>query len=184
MTVMGPGCAWPAHAPRTFHSVNVEIARFPNEGLSFKYPARWHAYWWNEGPSTLSTLITVLSPSRLRNPCSRSISTSGIRIFCGYPIHRLPAGGILVTWTATGFPTGSGITKFNDTIGGRRALVTATAPGFCSQIGGDETITATILRTGADNWFTMTGCVRGPRLRQSEQAIKKMLRSVRVVGWS
>jgi hypothetical protein len=159
----------------------VKLARFTRYGLSFRYPATWRARSWNDA-SSFSALITYLSTSQLRNPCTRSTTATSISVSCGEPIRRLPAGGLLVTWTANGFPGGPGITKTNSLIGGRPAVVMAGVLEPCAGIGGDEAITVKILRAVADNWYTMTACLRAPGVRQDELAVRAMLKSVRISG--
>lgn len=70
----------------------------------------------------------------------------------------------------------------NSIIGGRPAVVTTRVPGTCAGLGADETITAKILRAAADNWYTMTACLRGPGVRPDELAVRAMLGSVRISG--
>lgn len=180
VTAGSAGCAPAGHSSADPRPVTVNLARFTGQGLSFRYPGTWQARSWND-VSSFSALITYLSPSQLHSPCTRSSTATSISMSCGYPVRQLPAGGLLVTWTANGFPGKSGITTSNSVIGGRPAMVTTSAPGSCAGIGGDETITATIPRA-ADNWYTMTACLRAPGLRQDELAVRAMLRSVRISG--
>lgn len=154
------------------------MARFTGSGLSFQYPAGWRARSWQD-VSSFSALITYLSSTRLHNPCTETVTATFTRASCGYPIQQLPDGAILVTWTADGSPAGPGSTKVNATIGGLPAVLTTSVPGSCAEIGADATVTAQIVRPGADNWYTMTACMRAPSLHADELAVAAMLRSVR-----
>jgi hypothetical protein len=136
--------AEPAHPVRT--------VSFSAVGLSFRYPATWHAGTWND-VSSFSALIVYLSTGQQH--------------------------GVMVRWSADGFP-GFRLPEPNATIGGRPALETKTSGGWCASLGGTETITVTIPRDIPDNSFQMQACLSAPNLPQQEAQISAMLSTVRI----
>lgn len=178
MAAGASACASPGPGSSASSLATGETAHFTGNGLSFEYPAAWRSQWW-EDTSSFSHLITYLSPSTLHNPCSQSTTATSRSVSCGFPIQELPAGGVLVTWTVNGF-FGAGRIKANATVDDHAAVVTKNRPGSCAPIGGDETITVEIRRAAADNWYTMTACIRAPGLHQDELVVQKMLKTVRI----
>jgi hypothetical protein len=100
-------------------------------------------------------------------------------VICGSPVSELPAGGVLVRWSADGFPTWN-MPKANTIVGSRPAAETRTSGGWCASLGAPETITVIIPRGVTDNWYQMDACLRGPGLPQQEAQIAFMLSSVRI----
>lgn len=101
---------------------------------------------------------------------------------CGRPLDVLPPGGILVSWGNASFldPSPSGGAATNTSIAGFPSTVTTERPGQCSDLGGDETITARIYQPNRSD-FLMRACLRGPDLsRSGEQLVVSMLASVTV----
>jgi hypothetical protein len=100
-------------------------------------------------------------------------------VTCGDPIGALPSGGVLVRWSADGFP-GFRLPKPDATIGGRPALETKTSGGWCASLGGTETITVTIPRDTPDNSYQMQACLSAPNLPQQAAQISAMLSTVQI----
>jgi hypothetical protein len=154
-------------------------ASFSARGLAFRYPANWRSDTWSSDLSNFPALIVYLSTSRLKVPCVVRTSPGRIAETCEYPIRILPPGGILVRWNANSLP-GWHVSRTNATVAGRKVVETRTSGGWCVTLGGTETITVMIPRTGPGNWYQMDACLRGPRLAQQETEISSMLRSVRI----
>lgn len=152
-------------------------ANFTAMGLSFRYPVAWRSGTWNDDVSSFTALIVDLSTARLHDPCTATTSPGEESVTCGYPLGKLPLGGILVSWDADGFPAWQS-PKTNTTIAGRRAVETRTTGGWCSSLGGTETITVIIPRDATDNWYQMDACLRAPGMPQHEAQVSAMLSTV------
>jgi hypothetical protein len=148
-------------------------------GLAFRYPANWRSGSWRSDEPRLSALIVYLSTSRLRGPCVVRTGPGRMAETCKYPIAVLPPGGVLVRWSANGFPAWR-IPKANTTVAGRQAVETRISGGWCAMLSGTETITVMIPRAAPDNWYQMDACLRSPGLAQQEAEISSMLRSVEI----
>jgi hypothetical protein len=173
------GCAATGH-PGPVRSATPVTSGFSSMGLTFRYPAAWQSATASSDVSSFSAVIVFLSTSPLSNPCTTvTISPGHVSKSCGFPLSKLPARGILVRWSAEGFP-GSRTPKANITVGGRPAAETTTTGGWCATLGGTETITVTIPRTAGGNWYEMDACLSGPGRSQHEANISSMLNSVRI----
>jgi hypothetical protein len=153
---------------------------FSAMGLSFRYPATWHAGAWND-VSSFTALIVYLSTGQQYYPCSVTTSPGEKTVTCGDPMGTLAPGGVLVRWDLDGFP-GFRLTKPNATIAGRPALETKTSGGWCASLGGSETISVIIPRDQPDNWYSLNACLSAPNLPQQEAQISAMLHTVQIVG--
>lgn len=179
--VLAAGCATvtgghptPAVAARA-----APTASFSAMGLSFRYPASWHPLTPRAGFSDFSAFIVYLSTSRLTGTCVARTSPGRIAETCALPLRVLPPGGVLISWSAHGFPAWH-LPKANTTVAGRRAVETRTSGGWCANLGGTQTITVLIPRSAAGNWYQMDACLRGPGLTQREAQTSSMLGSVRI----
>jgi hypothetical protein len=146
-----------------------------NGDLSLDYPMSWHSVRY-ERRSSFTTLLEYLTNQRLHPPC-----TDGS---CAWPIDHLSPGGVLVSWSADGFPGWTlAKTRGKSTrVGNRPAKVLEQYPGSCRQIGGDVTITVDIPRPAAGNYYSMMACIREPGSTKATESIRDMLSSVRVKG--
>ncbi|MGH3230097.1 MAG: hypothetical protein ACRDOA_16260 [Streptosporangiaceae bacterium] len=158
----------------------VPTVSFSAMGLSFRYPATWHARTWND-VSSFTASIVYLSTGRQYNPCTITYSPGEKSVTCTSPVSTLPPGGVLVQWSADGFP-GFRLPKPDATIAGRPALETRTSGGWCASLGGTETITVTIPRDAPDNLYQMQACLSAPNLPQQEAQISAMLHTVRIAA--
>jgi hypothetical protein len=156
----------------------VPTVSFSAMGLSFRYPATWHAGTWND-VSSFTALIVYLSTGPQHDPCTVTTGPGMNTVTCGDPIGTLPSGGVLVRWSADGFP-GFRLPEPDATIGGRPALETKTSGGWCASVGGTETITVTIPRDIPDNSYQMQACMSAPNLAQQEAQISAMLSTVEI----
>jgi photosystem II stability/assembly factor-like uncharacterized protein len=158
------------------------LAHFSAYDLSFDYPARWRAYKY-ENTSSFSSVLVYLSTQGLHDPCTRSQSGGNTSISCGQPLDHLNDGAVLVTWTSNGFPrwTIDGEKGNHTSIGGQPAVLRTDKPGDCAQIGGEETITATIARDAPSNFYRMVACLNGRNRAADERDVNAMLQSV-VIG--
>ncbi len=122
---LAAGCASAAsvHPAAAVKTATAATASFSAMGLAFRYPVSWRSGSWPTDQSNFSALIVYLSTSRLKGPCAVSISPGRIAETCKYPIAVLQPGGVLVRWSANGFPTWH-MPKANMTVAGRpRQLV-------------------------------------------------------------
>jgi hypothetical protein len=174
-----PAAAVKAPAAAAVKAPAAATARFSAMGLAFRYPVSWRSGTWPTDQSNFSALIVYLSTSRLKGPCVVSISPGRIAETCEYPIATLPPGGVLVRWSANGFPTWH-MPKANMTVAGRKAVETRTSGGWCATLRGTETITVMIPRAASGSWYQMDACLRRPGLAQQEAEISSMLKSVRI----
>ena len=158
----------------------VPTVSFSAMGLSFRYPATWHAGTWND-VSSFTALIVYLSTGQQYYPCSVTTSPGEKTVTCGDPMGTLAPGGVLVRWDLDGFP-GFRLTKPNATIAGRPALETKTSGGWCASLGGSETISVIIPRDQPDNWYGLNACLSAPNLPQQEAQISAMLHTVSIGG--
>ena len=124
-------------------------------------------------------MIVYLSTGQQHDPCTVTSGPGEKTVTCGDPMGTLPSGGVLVRWSADGFP-GFRLPKPNVTIGGRPALETKTRGGWCASLGGTETITVTIPRDTPDNLYEMEACLSVPNLPQQEAQISAMLHTVQI----
>jgi hypothetical protein len=179
---LASGCAdaISAHPAAAVKQRAPATASFSAMGLAFRYPVSWRSGTWSSDLSSFSALIVYLSTSRLRFPCAVRTGPGRIAETCEYPIAVLPPGGVLVRWSANGFPAWH-MPKANTTVAGRKAVETRTSGGWCVTLGGAETITVMIPRAAPGNWYQMDACLRGPRLAQQEAQISSMLKSVRII---
>lgn len=155
-------------------------ASFSVTGLAFRYPASWRrSRTWSDVSSFSASIVYLSNTSRLRAPCVTSTSPGRIAQTCEYPLRALPPAGVLVRWSANGFP-GWRRPKANTIIAGREATEIRTSGGWCAPLRATETITVIIPRATRDNWYQMDACLRAPGLPRQEAQISSMLRSVRI----
>jgi hypothetical protein len=156
-------------------------ASFTVMGLAFRYPASWQRSrtWASDQPGFPRLMVYLSSTTRLKAPCLTSTIPGRIAQTCEYPIRALPRAGVLVRWTASGFPDWH-MPKPNTAIAGRRAVETRTIRGWCAPLHATETITVIIPRAAPGNWYQMDACLRSPGLPQQEARISSMLKSIRI----
>jgi hypothetical protein len=180
------GHADPASAGDTQSAVTTAVAhtvatkRFSAMGLTFSYPGSWRSGTWND-VSSFTALIVFLSTSRMTSPCTVTRSPGVITSSCGYPVRKLPAGGIVAGWFEDGFPNPGHTPKGNSTVSGFPALQTTSKASWCVRLGGSEAITVTIWPTASAGYsYQLDACLRGPGLPRQEAEISAMLRSARI----
>jgi hypothetical protein len=130
---------------------------FSGGGVSFRYPATWHAapraWAWQ---SSFTALVTYLSNGAMHDPCVRGAGS----LTCTAPLDVLRPGGVLVTLTRTGRPgltLGAGT---RTTIAGRPARLVTARPGDCRYLHADETITARIAVAAPHTQVVVQACLR------------------------
>ena len=146
------------------------------DGLSFRYPHTWMAEPYGNHPRrTFGTPIVYLSTTRLHDPCV----TNGSLTSCGLPLDTVPPGGIFITWSTVGYPTGSPIVSSpNTTIGARAARISMSLSSLCIDIHAIETLTADIQLQPPNSEFKMMACLGGPDTSGNAQKVRSMLKSV------
>jgi hypothetical protein len=154
--------------------------RFSDPTLSFRYPSTWRRYTWTFD-SSFSTALVYLSTAKEHDPCVTHTTKESESIRCGAALDRLEPAGVLLTWTAWGFP-GRNYRTFpgqHTRIGGRPARVQVGPPDpGCAHIGGETSVTAAVARPNAgDNWIEMDACLRGPEPGAGLAEVKAMLAS-------
>jgi hypothetical protein len=174
------GCSASGSAHLAATEPATATASFSAMGLSFRYPVAWRSRTWSDDFSSFTASLVDLSTSQQRDPCTVKVSPGKKSVICGSPVSKLPAGGVLVRWSADGFPPPWHMPKPNTTIGGRPAVETTTSSGWCATLGGTETIMVMVPRDVTDNWYQMDACLRGPGLAQEEAQISSMLNTVRI----
>lgn len=83
-------------------------AHFTGPGISFDYPAAWHArtYPHTMPPAAFTSLIVWLSPQPMHPPCITHHGTHNTTITCTDPISHLGPDSILAYWTTNTDPAG------------------------------------------------------------------------------
>jgi hypothetical protein len=157
-------------------------AHFSGGGISFDYPAAWHARTFTMPPAPFSSWIVWLSPQPMHSPCITHRGTHNTSITCTDPVSRLDRDSILAYWTTNtepiGFHPGPGTPI---TIDGRRGIWrvqtdTTQAPN----LGETELITVIVPTPGSrDSWYQLTALLRGPDVIGLTAQVKMMLRTVR-----
>ncbi len=159
------------------------VKHFAGPSLSFDYPASWQLHVYRE-ESRFSSAIVFISTAPMHEPCVTTKHADGTRIDCGWPIDRLDSNGVLIEWSANGFPgwtlgESSGI---ETTIDGRAAKIVQETQGDCQAVGADETLTAYVERDAPDNWYQMRACLKGPHLDEMQRQISLILATTDVLG--
>ena len=186
LVALAAGCASATSArPATAAKERAPAtASFGVTGLTFRYPASWRrSRTWSDLSGFSASIVYLSNTSRLRAPCVASTSPGRIAQTCEYPVRVLPPAGVLVRWSANGFPAWR-TPKANTTIAGRKATEIRTSGGWCAPLRATETITVIIPRATPGNWYQMDACLRAPGLQQQQAQISSMLRSVRIAKGS
>jgi hypothetical protein len=147
--------------------VSTALTRYHSDGVSFAYPATWRFH--RRGfVTTMTSGIINLSTQRLGDPCH---PVAGGGASCGWPLHQLRQGGVIVMWTE-----GGGLLSDSD-LPPPGIDVQVTRPGSCLDIGGDETVSARAV-TRRHRRFSVIACMLEPGDAANEQAVRAMLASL------
>jgi hypothetical protein len=153
---------------------------YDHDGLSFRYPASWHAQHFDVVSSFFSSSV-YLRNQPMHAPCTKTMIGNGVSISCRQPIDALLPGGVLAWWGSGGMPTW----RFGDQPGsrirlsGRDAKITIERPGTCRNLGADETISVVARNLELfDNYYSFEACLRGPGLKALEGQARAMIDSV------
>lgn len=160
----------------------VGTAHYSGKAIAFDYPAALYRHSYTK-ESSFSSSIVFLSTARMHNPCVVTKRANGTETSCGLPVDQLEPGGVLIEWSANGFPgvTVDGQGPGGTTIAGRPATLHEEKPGDCEYLGADMTIYADVSRDAAgDNWYEMRACLKGPNLDELRRQISSMLTSLEV----
>jgi hypothetical protein len=164
---------------------------YDSEGVRFDYPSCWKAATDDEETS-FSTSLVDLSNQTMHAPCTTTTSPpgrarpgiAGKTTVCRLPLSRLAPHGILVRWSANGFPLwnldqqpGTPLTvggrPAREQISGRATL----ASTICASIGADEAISVVVAETYRYDFYSMTACLRGPDTAVGASQVRAMLAS-------
>ena len=154
---------------------------YAGKAISFDYPAAWRRKSYKK-ESSFSSAIVFLSTARMHDPCVRTKIFGGTTETCGMPVDQLDPCGVVIEWSANGFPLwtlerqGGG----ESTIAGRPATVREETPGDCEHLGADVTITAAVSRAAPYNWYQMRACLKGPDVDELRRQISLMLASMKI----
>lgn len=156
--------------------------------LVLRYPAGWRRYDW-QVISSFTDGVAYLSTGRERQPCKTTHAGGSTETACGAPIDRLAPGGVLVTWTAIGFPEPptrkplAGIPgRLVRLPSGWLEKVSRNAGGACSGIDTTASVTADFARpTDSSDRYEMQACLRAPEVATHTQQVLAMLDHVRFV---
>lgn len=155
------------------------LRRFTGSGLTFAYPATWHAHRYQVN-SSFSTAIVYLSPQRMHAPCVTHHGTRNTTIVCHQPVTRLRPGSILAFWSLNSMPGWRPQDAMGAPlrIGGRPAKLRVTHD-TCG-IGAQQTLDAVIPIPGSGNSFDeFIACIRGPHTATKAHQAHDLLNSVR-----
>jgi hypothetical protein len=172
------GSGPPAARSPALEGARPALHRFTGGGLTFLYPAEWHAEGFDVR-STFVTVITYLSNQPLRDPCTRTEVT----LVCGLPLDRLGPGGVLASWSAVALRARDRAALRGEpiSVGGQPASLLVERPGSCREVGGDLSLTAAVPR-GAGDWLEFGACLRGPGTARSEAQVRAVLASTAFTG--
>lgn len=152
------------------------LRTFSAGGISFSYPATWHAYQFPWG-SSFSTSLAYVSNMPLHRPCvGRPISPG-----CQGPVSALRADSTLLIWTENGFP-GWTFQRAHGAllhVDGRSARIQVLAPqrAWCPG-NSTEMLGVVIARPEApDNWYEFRACLAGPHLGRLRAVVMRILSS-------
>ncbi len=164
------------------HRLPARTAHFDAAGISFDYPAAWHARSYPIPPASFTRWIVWLSPQPMHPPCITHHGARNTTIDCTDPISHLDRDSILAYWTTDtelgGFHSGPGTPI---TVGGRRGIWRVqTGAGQAPNLSESEVITVIAARPGTRNgWDQLTALLRGPDTVLLVAQLKAMLRTVR-----
>jgi hypothetical protein len=130
--------------------------------------------------------MAYLSTGKERSPCKTTHPKGSMEIRCGYPIKRLAPGGVLVTWTAWGFPEPAGRPPLAG-IPGRLVRLRSgwlekvfLGGGGCSGVDASSALTADFARrTDHGARFEMRACMRAPNVAAHTKEVTTMLLDLR-----
>jgi len=154
--------------------------QYTSQYLSFAHPAAWVTYANRWHPPVLHFHpLVYLSTQPIHSPCS----THGNTTTCGLPVDQLQPGGVLAYWEFNELPIVGPIklTGKQLRVGGRPAGLVESAGGVCRRIGADRTVEATV-ELGKGSVISLTACLRGPNLAQSEKSLDALLASTKFLS--
>jgi hypothetical protein len=151
------------------------------DGIGFVRPVDWILWRPNDRDPLVGGPVVYLSTAPLKSECAVSRSETPHAMDsgadCSWPLDRLPPGGVFIEWVwdrlLQKMPTkGAPISM----AAGATVLVTD-RPGFCSAIGGDETVSVAIPMgqpTRLSN-RSVIACLRGPDLAAAEARVHALI---------
>ena len=130
----------------------------------------------------MSSSLVYLSNQPMGKLCSH---VEGGGTTCSvWPMESLAEGGVVLRWTANGFPSWhfSKVKGDRMTIGGRPAkIMIGGSSGLCDRIGGTP-MTVIVDRDARDNWYEMDACFRDSPSTDFQTEIQSLLSTVRITG--
>jgi hypothetical protein len=129
----------------------------------------------------MSTPLVYLSNQPMGTLCSNVQGGTHCRV---WPVDPLDPGGVVMRWTANGFPGWhfSHVEGERMIIDGHLAKVSfGGSPGLCSSVGGTPT-KVIVDREARLNWYEMDACFLDSPSTDFRTEIESMLSTVRIAG--
>lgn len=177
LAVLASGCGGGSGDAHAATKKDPPAVQYTSQDLSFTHPAAWVAYANRWHPPVLHFHpLVYLSTQPIHSPCS----THGNATTCGLPVDHLQPGGVLAYWEFNELPIPGPIklTGKQVRVDGHPAGFEDAAGGACRRIGADRTVEATV-ELGKDSLISLTACLRGPGLAQSEKSLDALLASTK-----
>jgi hypothetical protein len=145
---------------------------------TFDLPPAWRSASFDKQAVAHATVLAYFSTAALSQPCDRIPATTNCP---PYPVERLDADGVLVTWTAYGlggesvdWTAGKAVQ-----VGGQAGhLTTQKASAACQAIIGEREMIVRIKGAQGPEYTEMNACYLGPDLDKTEAQLRAMLASV------
>ena len=159
----------------------VPLTSLPIHGVTITYPASWHAVQPSSQP-TIGVNLVDLSNQPLHDPCTSTITPSGLTTACAFPLARLESDSVLMRWSLAeepGLPEGSAFLDSQPgksfTVGGQPGKLATRPPTHdeCGGLGASRVMAAAVVN-GADR-YVMTACITGPSVRTVAAQIRGVL---------
>lgn len=179
LVVLASGCGGSGTASAA-EKKDPAAVQYTSRYLSFAHPAAWVTYANRWHPPVLHFHpLVYLSTQPIHSPCS----TQGDATACGLPVDHLQPGGVLAFWQFNELPIAGPVklTGRQLRVDGHPAGLQDSADGGCRRIGADRTIEATV-ELDEDSLISLTACLRGPNLAQSEQSLDALLASTKFLS--
>lgn len=189
-TASPTGTLAPTASPSDTPSVSPPAATTVTDGangISFERPANWTRSQPNEHMPWVGGPLIYLSTDPLLPTCATFPEASpnppdAQGMACAWPLTSLSANGVFVSWVngriLTPLPSTGEVIAMN----GETARIQIERPGYCAQIGADETIIVGVpigQPTPLSN-TSVIACLRGPDLATAEAQARAMLASALV----
>ncbi len=149
--------------------------------IHFRYPSDWMTKQLSDS-TTMSEPMVALSSQTMSDPCT----TTGNTTRCTYfPIDSLQPGGVVLEWSAQGFPGRPFGAKPGRviTVDDYPAKISGDDPVCGGYLKADRSLSVVIARPGVpDNWYQLDACFRDPGADAAVAEVMALLKTVRISG--